>query len=452
MRMAASVVSPPRPRLTDLRPLLHSATGSRTQRACAVAALGHRLGFPPAAVRLYVTRSGDPELTAIAQNLIVWSRLSDSARAAVRGSSSPAGRAALRREVARRLVARVLLTGDAAAGLTPHRTLAARYATALVGVEILRATVRGMDAVYVPEADLAVRMGVTRGTARSALATCESLGWLRATKRPQGSAALYKITRLPRSVENAALAHWDLAERLGDPDGAAGWDDVDVDPEIAELLAGLPDVGWAVQVFESVDHPAWSYSKVRGGPRALTRAHWLVLLADQAAVDVVQLGALDRVVRSVRRDLDRAGVGPAHGGSLVDQLDRVAEESGALARHREAWAVRSAEKARRKVERVRTAAEREAVRAGRRRGGAFRSCAPAVQAVVPVQGGPVVRSDDMVRSEADPREVRSVRVPPGFDPDRHGAALVDRLEQTGHGSGWVVDRVIDGVAHLSRPA
>lgn len=470
MHMTASVISPPKPRLTDVRSLLRSATGSPTQRACAVATLGHRLGLPPAAVRLYVTRSGDPELTAIASNPIVWSRLSDSARAKVAGSSSLAGRAALRREVARRLVARVLLPVDPDAGLTPHRVVAARHATALVGVEVLRATARGMDAVYVPESDLAVRMGVGRLSARSALQACESLGWVRATKRAKGSAALYKLPRLPRSVENAALTHWDLIERLGDPDAAAGWDDEDHDPETAELLAGLPDPGLAAEVLLSVDHPAWAHSKVTGGPRgALTRTHWLVLLADQAGVDPVALGVPDRAVKSARRDLERAGVGPAQGGSLVDRLDWAAAETGAAGRHREAWAARTAEKARRKVERARVAAEREAARARRRGSGPVQSGTPVVQAVpgepvVAVQGdavrsggGPMVQTDrsnepvQMPRSEA-PREVRSVRVPEGFDPARHGAALVDRLEQAGHGGGWIVDRVVDGVAHVSRPA
>ena len=142
-----------RPKLADLRPLLRSASGTPTQRALAVLARAARFGLPAEPVRLYILHGNDESLIAIAKHRQLWVLLAGKARLLVAGSSSSDGRAALRRAVAQRLVAR-LLTEVTVDGLSQRGLVTARSALGVLGTGFLVSTGQGFPGDRVGEADL----------------------------------------------------------------------------------------------------------------------------------------------------------------------------------------------------------------------------------------------------------------------------------------------------------
>ena len=409
----------PRPKLADLRPLLRSAAGTPTQRALAVLTLAARLGLPTEPVRRYVSRSDDTSLVKIAKNRQLWVLLAGKARQHVLSGSSPAGRAALRREVAQRLVAR-LLTEVTVDGLSQRGLVTARSALGVLGTGFLASSAQGFPGDRVGEAELGTRLGASRLTARSALRTLEGMGWLTCTKRPVKAPARYKLAPLDTESKAVALNFMGIIERIGDPDLVPDADlleGVD-DPELAAVLAGLPDDSRAVEILLSARHPAWAYGRTAGSKAGLTHRHWLVLLAEAAGADPARLGMTAQSVRKCQRELDAAGVGATHPGDLTAQLDMYAEVSGAASRHAEAWAIRSAEKAAQLASLLEVRAAREQARADRR--------AARPKAATPAPAPKVERV--------------TVNLPRGFVEARHRSMLQDRIVKK-YGDGFAIESV-----------
>lgn len=418
----------PRPTLAALRPLLRSASGTPTQRALAVLALAARLGLPTEPVRRYVSRSDDTSLVKIAKNRQLWVLLAGKARQHVAGSSSAAGRAALRREVAQRLVARLLTEVDVD-GLSQRGLVTARSALGVLGTGFLISTGQGFPGDLVGEADLGTRMGASRLTARSALRTSESLGWLTCTKRQVKAPARYKLAPLDAETKAVALNFLGLIERLGDPALAPDTDlleGVD-DPDLVAVLAELPDDARAVEILLSAPHPAWAYGRTAGNKVGLTHRHRLVALADAAGADPARLGMTAASARKCRRELAAAGVGATHPGDLTTQLDSYAEVSGAASRHAEAWAIRSEAKAAQLASLLAVRAARAQAQAGRRTArpkAARPTPSPAVERV-------------------------TVKLPTGFVETRHRAQLLERIVAR-HGAGFEIETIGDGTATAVR--
>jgi len=171
--------------------------------------------------------------------------------------------------------------------------------------------------------------------------------------------------------------------------------DVD-DPDLAALLAELPDDTRAVEILESA-------------------RHWLVALADAAGADPARLGMSTQSARKCRRELNVAGVGPTHPGDLTTQLDAYAEATGAGVRHAEAQAIRTAEKAARKASLLEVRAARAQAQADRR----------------------TARLKTTTPKPAPKVERVTVNLPGGFDEARHRTMLQDRIVAK-HGAGFTI--------------
>lgn len=209
----------------------------------------------------------------------------------------------------------------------------------------------GFEGDYVNELNLAAKTGTSPAAARANLMALEEMGWLTCTKRQKGSAAKYKLAPLPKRAQDASLAFAGVVELLGDRTlleaaGAEGQGEVDED--LSSLLADQANDVYAVQVLESARHAAWSYSRPtsRAAPgdesaasASLVHRDWVYLWAVATGADPASLGLSKRECTNARRDLRLAQVGPSFEGSLMDQLHRIAERTGATDRYRSAWAV-----------------------------------------------------------------------------------------------------------------
>lgn len=260
---------------------------------------------------------------------------------------------------------------------TQRRVISARHAMAVIGTGFIRGTSAGFEGDYVNELNLAAGTGTSPAAARANLQALEAMGWLTCTKRQKGSAAKYKLAPLPKRVETASAPFLGIIELLGDRTMLMASDDdlgqkmsleandlgqnmsqadggevmdVEVDEDLAAVLADQPDDAYAVQVLESARHAAWTYSRPSAkadrttGPDApadLVVRDWVYLWAVATGADPSSLGLSVRECTSARKDLKRSEVGPAYPGSLTEQLDRVAARTGATDRYRAAWAVRN---------------------------------------------------------------------------------------------------------------
>lgn len=250
---------------------------------------------------------------------------------------------------------------------TQRRVVSARYAMAVIGTDWVRGTSDGFEGDFVNELNLAVRTGTSPAAARANLKALEAMGWLTCTKKQKGSAAKYKLAPLPKKVESAALPFLGVVELLGDRTmleasahalsqtmSFGGDSDDEVDEDLAAVLADQPVDAYACQVLESAPHAAWGYSRpsakadrIPGAPADLVTRDWVYLWAVATGADPASMGLSMRECTSARRDMRLAQVGPSHPGTLTEQLDRVAAQTGATDRYRAAWAARNEAKAKR---------------------------------------------------------------------------------------------------------
>lgn len=329
------------------RALTTATNGHRTADRVAHAALtrAHTTRIPPEHVRQWLTRH-HPETSRITRDENAWRAIVAGTRDRVAATRTPAGARELLTQLTRRLVTHVLTPFDQvdeALGVSARAVNAARAATGVVFVGVLRQVAnpgRGqaaMDSALVTLPRLAVQLGCTVASARSAVRLATRLGWLAEVKRLPGSGVRYRLGRVRGDVNRGRM------HALADL----------VDATVEHLTAGDGErPGPDVAALLSVDHPAWGYPTPRAaGQREATeldRPSWLILLADETTnetghvVDPVRdLGLSDRLVARHRALLMRAGLYD-DATSLVDALDEYAEGTGARARYETAEAARRA--------------------------------------------------------------------------------------------------------------
>jgi len=261
-------------------------------------------GATPGQVRAWVrARSDVPALVAFAADRGRWSRAATDTARYVTLHASPEGRRQLRLDVARRLVGVLLSPCSSSVGRGAGAD-GARAAAALVGVGQLESLAEGgpgIDAPLLPLPRLAVQMGCTVDTARTALRRAVAAGLVVKVGARRGSANAFRLA----AVRDGGTA--DTLERY---------------TELVDALADGDDAHPGAAAIRAAAHPAVAYGPVG-------RRGWLALVARAMGLDPAQAwGWPVRVARATVRDLDRAGLLDRAGPDLAAQLDRLAYAVG----------------------------------------------------------------------------------------------------------------------------
>lgn len=281
---------------------------------------GTTLGLPAAHTTIWL-HTHRPDVRDVLTSA-AYPRLISAATTVARASGS-VGPGSAAAETVRGLVRRLIVHLTTPHAATLHGSTSgfatARQALAVLGAELLRdygAGGHGRDSILVSHQRLAVRMGVTRLTARSAVQRCVDYGWLREVKRVPGGGVRYRLGRVRGEAACVRAALF-----------------MDVIDETVETVldGGEDDASLPVQLLLRADHPTWGY----GAKTDLSRTHWTVAFADGLGIDPTDLGLSARAVSAARRLLETVGI--VRGVTdLRGLLARCGAESGATDRARDA--------------------------------------------------------------------------------------------------------------------
>jgi hypothetical protein len=304
------------------------------------------LGVSVTHTRRWLILHGSVEMQSLATNDARFFPLVSRARAHVALHSSPAGAAAARTTVARRLVAR-LTTPIAPGTISARRELSARLALAVIGVHQLEL---GFEKVLVSAGWLAARLGMTVNGAQKVLNTLEK--------------DLHWIARHGRRVDGI---RWKLTRLGGEEERERAWLHA---PTVDALAALTPHDDPLASIISTAAHEAWSYSWAEDEKpaRILGVRHWVALVQAHAGLPVEDgLGLAASAIRRLRRELSVRLPGALGAGSdLLLHLDALAEVTGATAlraeRDAKTAAISAATKARFAEFQQRQAAELEVKR------------------------------------------------------------------------------------------
>lgn len=401
-----------------------------------------------------VVHSGLPDVAALASRPSTLRPLLADADAHHARSSSPAGRADMRRGAAEMLVGHLLLPVAGHRRVTPVSAANARRCLAVLGAEFLsRAGQDGYDSIYYSEPEMAHALGLSRLGARGLLATCKKAGWVTSPKSRRG-----------------APSRWRL-RRLNDDQKALLWA-FNYESLVEALAQGDPTNGF-VDVFFSADHAAFGYGHVMKDGKtvdaSLGHYMWLTAIASEVAphpvaVDEEALEDLRRGKRAkpevqvwiaeVGAVLGAMGVSPNSARSLTREwlktisgangdptsaaLDAYAASTSAdveMAQAREERdadvAQRIADRDTRRAEKAQQWEERKARLAEKAK---QRMAKPPEHAEVEAKEQPMPRPA--------PVSIERIRValPDGFDPEVHGDALLRKIVGA-RGEGWEVESI-----------
>lgn len=283
------------------------------------------LHIPPSDVAIWL-HTQHPETRPILHSTPTYRRLVSAARAV--GNPAWSGRGETLRQLSRRVIVHLTQPYTASYG-TRAAYSSARRALAIISAELLRDYADGGDArdsVLLSHQWLAVRMGVTRLTARAAVQRCVTYHWLRVVKPVPGGGTRMRLDRVRgEAAEVRAALYADLIDETTE----------------TVLEGGEATASLAVQLLLRADHPAWAYSAETGARDRLDRTTWTVALADALDLDPGLLGVTARAVSPARRTLERVGI--ARGTTdLRTVLAVEADRCGATARARDAEIARRA--------------------------------------------------------------------------------------------------------------
>ncbi len=336
-----------------------------------------------------------PELGHITGSTPRWTELTRKARRYVSASRDDAARGDAAVAVARSFLSRCVLAPVVARQAAAQQ---ARAAAAVIAVDTLRQLApggSGWRTVMVSQEALAIRLGVTRGTAAGALTRAADESWVSLVSIRPGRAGRYRP---------ALQAAPGTAERL---DRGDLYDAV-------EALSRLDDDEALVAVICAADHPAWT---------RLGRSAWTAALAMAAGMEPGSLGMSRTTVRASKLTaVDRLGpVDRWTGAAIRAALDQVADqpdEAGRTARQERAEA--EAELAAAQAAR----AERRAAHAAEKRG----------KSAQEAQEQPEQSEEIPVREQAaEPAAARWADLPAAYDHANadHRARLQDHLLSRG---------------------
>ncbi|HEX9086664.1 MAG TPA: hypothetical protein VF867_03965 [Arthrobacter sp.] len=216
--------------------------------------------------------------------------------------------------------------------LTPAKQIRARAALAVLCGEQLKSigSKKGWGTIMISHSFLALRMGVSRPTAKAAMKDLVDLDWIQpvSVTRPD-SAGRFKIGwyLTPAQKKVTARVKDELGQVTfpGQYEAIAHLAGLDGEPTESDRLTAL--------LTRAVVHPAWVY-----GTDPLTYKSWLLALASATGVDPVQLGLPARSVPAARKVLIKAGLDllnqPAQGDTTLAESDLSDRLNAAL----DAWA------------------------------------------------------------------------------------------------------------------
>ncbi|MEP9384582.1 hypothetical protein [Nocardioides sp. KR10-350] len=199
-------------------------------------------------------------------------------------SSSPAGRADMRRDAAEMLVGHLLLPVPGHRRVTPVSEANARRCLAVLGGEFLsRAWQDGFDSIAFSEPEMAYSLGTSKGGARGLLATCKRAGWVTSPPSRRGAPSRWRLRHL--SDDQKALL-WAL----------------NYSSFVDALAQGDPSNGF-VEVFFSADHAAFGYGHLvkESKPVDASLGHRMWLTAIAAEVAPHPVGVSPEVLAEVGR-------------------------------------------------------------------------------------------------------------------------------------------------------
>lgn len=276
-----------------------------------------------------------PGLSSLLSDRPALRRLLDRSRAAAL-SSSPAKAAENSLNTARLTIGRILTpvrtNADGVPVLTPAKQIRARAALAVLCGEQLKSIQgeKGWNTIMISHSFLALRMGVTRPTARAVMQDLVDLDWIQGVgvTRPD-SAGRFKIgwylTTAQKKVTKRVTDKQGRILEPGQHEAIGALAGLGGDPTEGDLVTAL--------LIRSVTHPAWTY-----GADPISFKSWLLALASAAGVDPVQLGLPARSVAPARKVLTRAGLDLLNRVTVGDTNRADSDLSGRFTAALNAWA------------------------------------------------------------------------------------------------------------------
>lgn len=225
------------------------------------------------------------------------------ARRWVKAAKSPGHPERLRREVARRGLARLLSPTPDHVEVSARLDVTCRMVFALMVARLIEvATSDGKSGLIFTAGWAGAQLNLSLRQVQNCLTRLErDYRWTRRAGSAGGGRILWRLTKLgDQDVRDAAWAHADAIDAL-----AAG------QPQLHGMAATLMTAG----------HPAWHYSEGELGSRAFLR-----LLAEHAEPGA-WVGLSAKATATARKALDRWGLREATPATLPGRLDAVAEDT-----------------------------------------------------------------------------------------------------------------------------
>lgn len=311
VRFTAGAAASPRPAAGPtpavvLSPLLrdrHRLAQPADQRLLALYTRGISAGLPVSAITQFVKArdvslrdalDGSPGLARVA---------AAEARRWAKSAASPGHAERLRREVARRGLARLLSPTPERVEVSARLDVTCRMVFALmVARSIEIATTEGKSGLIFTAGYAGAQLNLSLRQVQNCLTRLErDYGWIRRAGSAGGGRILWRLTKLgEQELRDTAWAHADAVDAL-----AAGR------PELHGLAATLMTAG----------HPAWHYSVGELGARAYLR------LLGQYAEPGTWVGLAAKAMSAAKKALDRCGLRDTDPAELRTRLDAIAEDT-----------------------------------------------------------------------------------------------------------------------------